>query len=69
MTMEFKTNEVLAAAKKMQCLRTAFWSVSGNLFQRVGTALRNDTVPVYFLFPVDIVVQFHAHISLWRGGS
>ena len=28
---------------------SAFWSVAGNLFQRVGTALRNDTVPECFV--------------------
>ena len=67
MTMELKTNEVLAAATKTQCL--LHFGVCGNLFQRVGTALWNDTVPVYFSFPVDIVVQFHAHVCMWRRGS
>ena len=44
---QVKTNVISAATEKTS---PACWSVSGNLYQRVGTALRNDITPECFLF-------------------
>lgn len=45
---ELKTNKTSPATEKR--VHFAFWSVSGNLFQRVGAVLWNDLAPRCFLF-------------------
>ena len=49
MTKELNTSTISAAAKKTPCL-LHFGALPGNLFHRVGAALRNDLAPECFLF-------------------
>ena len=54
MTKELKTNMISAEHVK-EAMSSAFWTVSGSLFQRLGAALRNGLGPghLMFVFPLN----------------